>query len=58
LFAKLDTDTPGALDAVRDLANMPFEEEPATVRADLEAINKLSNAASDASGLLAFVRVV
>jgi hypothetical protein len=34
-FADLDPDVPGALDAVRDLDNMPIEREPAQVRSDL-----------------------
>ena len=37
LFAPLDADVPGALDAVRDLDNMPFSREPQRVRDDLEA---------------------
>lgn len=36
LFAALDGDPPGALDGVRDADNMPLDEEPARVRADLE----------------------
>ena len=28
LFAPLDADPPGALDAVHDMANMPLEDEP------------------------------
>lgn len=35
LFAPLDADPPGALDGVRDLANMPLEGEPKPVRDDL-----------------------
>jgi uncharacterized protein YbjT (DUF2867 family) len=38
LFAGLEADEPGALDAVQDLANMPLEDEPARVRADLDAV--------------------
>ncbi|MBK1613799.1 epimerase [Rubrivivax gelatinosus] len=38
LFAALDADTPGALDAVRDAPNMPLDQEPARVRADLERL--------------------
>jgi len=35
LFAQLDVDPPGAVDAVRDLPNMPPGEEPELVRRDL-----------------------
>lgn len=38
LFAALDTDTAGALDAVRDTPNMPLAQEPERVRADLHAV--------------------
>lgn len=38
LFAALDQDAPGALDAVRDEANMPPAQEPQRVRADLDAV--------------------
>jgi uncharacterized protein YbjT (DUF2867 family) len=38
LFAPLDADPPGALDAVHDTANMPVEEEPQRVQDDLEAV--------------------
>lgn len=38
LFAALDQDAPGALDAVRDQANMPPAQEPQRVRADLDAV--------------------
>jgi uncharacterized protein YbjT (DUF2867 family) len=37
LFAALDPDVPGELDAVRDTPNMPLDEEPQSFRADLEA---------------------
>ena len=37
LFASLDADRPGGLDAVRDLANMPLPDEPQRVRDDLQA---------------------
>jgi uncharacterized protein YbjT (DUF2867 family) len=37
LFTSLDADPPGKLDGVRDLENMPLEDEPQRVRADLEA---------------------
>jgi hypothetical protein len=35
VFAQLDADPPGAVDAVRDLPNMPLSEEPERVRRDL-----------------------
>lgn len=35
LFARLEADAPGALDAIRDAPNMPLDEEPARVRVDL-----------------------
>ena len=35
LFASLDADVSGALDAVRDAANMPLTDEPPRVREDL-----------------------
>lgn len=35
LFARLEADEPGALDAIRDAPNMPLDEEPARVRKDL-----------------------
>ncbi|WP_369230442.1 SDR family oxidoreductase [Streptomyces sp. R21] len=38
LFAALDEDAPGALDAVRDEANMPLAQEPQRVRDDLDAL--------------------
>jgi hypothetical protein len=38
LFAPLEADPPGALDGVQDTANMPPNEEPKRVRADLEAV--------------------
>lgn len=38
LFAALDADLPGALDGVRDMANMPLDEEPERVRDDLNAV--------------------
>jgi hypothetical protein len=36
LFARLDPDSVDALDAVRDVANMPLNQEPQGVRDDLE----------------------
>ena len=38
LFAALDADSPGELDAVNDLANMPLATEPQQVRDDLDAV--------------------
>jgi uncharacterized protein YbjT (DUF2867 family) len=38
LFALLDSDPRGSLDGVRDMANMPLEDEPDRVRHDLEAV--------------------
>jgi hypothetical protein len=35
LFANLEPDAPGALDARRDSANMPLAQEPDRVREDL-----------------------
>ena len=40
LFGALDADPSGALDAVHDTANMPLEEEPRRVRADLDQVAK------------------
>lgn len=42
LFAALEPDTPGALDAVQDEANMPLDGEPQRVRDDLDAIRTLA----------------
>ncbi|MCF2129134.1 SDR family oxidoreductase [Strepomyces sp. STD 3.1] len=42
LFAALDQDAPGALDAVHDEANMPLADEPQRVREDLEAVQALN----------------
>jgi uncharacterized protein YbjT (DUF2867 family) len=39
-FDRLDADADGALDAVRDLPNMPVEQEPEQVRRDLEAARR------------------
>ena len=36
VFASLQADAPGALDGVRDLPNMPRDDEPAPVQADLD----------------------
>jgi uncharacterized protein YbjT (DUF2867 family) len=38
LFAALDSDSPTALDAVRDAANMPLADQPQRVRDDLAAV--------------------
>lgn len=38
LFGRLDADLEGALDGVRDLANMPLNEEPQRVQNDLNAV--------------------
>ncbi len=38
LFAPVDADPPGALDAVHDMANMPLEDEPRRVGDDLESV--------------------
>ena len=38
LFAPLHADPQGALDGVRDMANMPLEDEPQRVRDDLDAM--------------------
>jgi uncharacterized protein YbjT (DUF2867 family) len=38
LDAEFDADPPGALDAVRDLPNMPLEKEPQQVRDELDAV--------------------
>ncbi len=45
LFAPLDADPSGALDAVHDMANMPMGDEPQRVRDDLEAVraDRLTN---------------
>ena len=39
-FDRLDADAEGALDAVRDLPNMPATEEPERVRRDLETVSQ------------------
>jgi hypothetical protein len=40
LFARLDADPRGALDGIHDLANMPLEQEPRSVRDELDAVTK------------------
>jgi uncharacterized protein YbjT (DUF2867 family) len=47
LFSSLDSDVEGALDGVRDMANMPLKEEPKRVREDLDAV--LARRSTDAS---------
>ncbi|MGW5465264.1 SDR family oxidoreductase [Streptomyces sp. NPDC003996] len=44
LFAALDQDPPGSLDAVRDEANMPLDAEPQRVRDDLETVRTRATA--------------
>ncbi len=39
LFAALDADADGALDAIRDLDNMPFKDEPQRVRDDIAMLS-------------------
>lgn len=41
LLASLDADSPGELDAVHDMPNMPMAQEPERVRRDLKAITTL-----------------
>ena len=41
LFAALDADTSGELDAVRDAPNMPLPQEPERVREDLRRLAAL-----------------
>ena len=38
LFAALDADPAGPLDAVHDVANMPFEDEPTHVKEELDSM--------------------
>lgn len=40
LFAVLDQDPPGSLDAVHDEANMPLDDEPRRVRDDLDDLGR------------------
>lgn len=47
LFAPLDADFPGALDAVCDMANMPLADEPERVREDLRAVRTGSQMAAN-----------
>ncbi|MFJ9738602.1 SDR family oxidoreductase [Streptomyces sp. NPDC101166] len=46
LFAALDQDAPGALDGVRDEANMPLAREPQRVRDDLAAVRASGSAST------------
>ena len=48
LFAALEPDPPGALDGVHDTGNMPLEDEPHRVRADLETLAALSGCGLEA----------
>lgn len=47
VFAPLAADRPGALDGRRDKDNMPLAEEPAQVRADLDAVRAAAPARAD-----------
>lgn len=38
LFGNLESDQPGVLDGVRDMDNMPLQDEPKRVREDLDAV--------------------
>jgi uncharacterized protein YbjT (DUF2867 family) len=40
MFAALETDPPGTLDGVHDLANMTLPQEPQAVRDDLDAVKR------------------
>ena len=46
LFTALDVDPEGALDGVRDIINMPFDEEPIRVRDNLNAVRAHQSAAT------------
>ena len=46
LFAPLDADPQGALDGVRDMANMPLEDEPQHIRDDLNTALARQSAAA------------
>ena len=43
LFEALDADVPGSLHGVRDIQNMPVENESVSIRQDIEAIKSLAN---------------
>jgi uncharacterized protein YbjT (DUF2867 family) len=47
LFAPLEVDLDGALDGVRDSANMPLDAEPPRVRGELNAVLALQSASAD-----------
>jgi len=46
LFGSLEPDSPGRLNGVHDMANMPLEQEPKRVRDDLEAVQTQSSDAA------------
>ena len=50
LFTSLDADAPAAVDAVRDLGNMPLSTEPQRVRDDLDAVRGLQGKRSETPG--------
>jgi uncharacterized protein YbjT (DUF2867 family) len=50
LFASLDADPEGAIDGVRDMANMPPDEEPQRVRDDLNAVRAHQSSAASCKG--------
>lgn len=45
LFAALDADVPGAVDAAHDKANMPLDKEPQPIRDELDAVRARARAA-------------
>ncbi len=55
LFAALEADPQGALDGVHDTGNMPLEDEPHRVRADLETLAALSGVDSKLGESLAML---
>jgi len=50
LFASLDPDPEGAIDGVRDTANMPLDDEPQRVRDDLNAVGAHQSSATSRKG--------
>jgi uncharacterized protein YbjT (DUF2867 family)/ribosomal protein S18 acetylase RimI-like enzyme len=50
LFAALDPDPPGSLDAVHDTANMPPEEEPQRVRDDVDGVRSARPSGAESRG--------
>lgn len=50
VFAELDADTAGAVDAVHDLDNFPLAQEPPRVRAQLDAVRARTNSARPTEG--------